>query len=220
MLQKIWLHWNVNLVSSVVPQTFFSGLSTGRLLQFIPRLTMKDIILNKYPIIYWNSLLQSSGLCTEKTAHLMQCPGGLGGRALPAPAEHNVLRTSAFSTSFVQGSGLYKVLLRKMPRKRKGYKGRDWKTGKSDWPEVFVVVVLLINSIALFDLLCCWEGFIGHFCVLFLPSHTSHLHTIKSIWAKFSSYLRHYNTEGTVQKTPQFFQTYISATEKDLNHVI
>lgn len=65
-----------------------------------------------------------------------------------------------------------------------------------------------------FDLLCCWKGFIGHFCVLFLPSHTSHLHAIKSIWAKFSFYLHHYNTEGTVQKTPQFFQTYISATER------
>lgn len=71
-----------------------------------------------------------------------------------------------------------------------------------------------------FDLLCCWDGFIGHFCALFLPSHTSRLHAINSIWAKFSSYLHHYNTEGTVQKTPQLFQTYISATEEDLNHVI
>lgn len=89
------------MVSSVVPQTFLSGLLMGRVLQFIPRLTLKDIILNKYPVSYWNSLLQSSVLCPEKTAHLMQCPGGLSDRALPAPTEHNVLQTRTFSTWFV-----------------------------------------------------------------------------------------------------------------------
>lgn len=59
---------------------------------------------NIIQLIYWNSLLQSSVYslqCTKKTAHLMQCPGGLSGRALPAPLEHNVLRTRTLSTCFL-----------------------------------------------------------------------------------------------------------------------
>lgn len=94
-------------------------------------------------------------LCTDQTRHLMWCPGGCGDGMLPASPEDKVLLTQAFSTCFVEGSGLCEVFFERMPMKSQGYKGRAWKAWAQPLARefFFVVVLLLFNSIALFWLL-------------------------------------------------------------------
>lgn len=150
----------------------------------------------------------------------MQCPGGLSDRTLPAPLSTMSSRPEHFPLALCKAEGSIKCFWGKWQGKDKVTKVETERLGTVAGQRFWWWWCYSSIQLPYFDLLCCWEGFTGHFCVLFLPSHTSCLHAIKSIWAKFSSYLHYYETEGTVQKTPQFFQTYISATEEDLNHVI
>lgn len=119
----------------------------------------------------------------------MQCPGG-------AVIEHSLLPRSTMSSgpehflfALCEAGGTTKCFWGRCQGKDKVIKVETKRLGTVTSQRFLWWWCYSLIQFPYFDLLCCWEGFTGHFCVLFLPSHTSHLHAIKSIWAKFSTYI-------------------------------